>query len=123
MAIDSHKNDTILGSCTTSPLLCVFVALLNPSRKRWSRTLGLMSMSIGQPSSNPLKRLWQKCQMKNLMKSWMSLTLPKIWTMTNWRSGDMVDHIDYLYWLELSWDMNQDMGSNEPQEESNVQEK
>jgi hypothetical protein len=57
------------------------------------------------------------------MKSWMSLTLPKTWIMTNWRSGDMVDHIDYLYWLELSWDMNQDMGSNEPQEESNVQEK
>lgn len=123
MAIDSHKNDTILGSCTTSPLLCVFAGPLNPSRKRWSRTLGLMSMSIGQPSSNPLKRLWQKCQTKNLMKSWMSLTLPKIWTMTNWRSGDMIDHIDYLYWLELSWDMNQDMGSNEPQEESNVQEK
>jgi hypothetical protein len=53
----------------------------------------------------------------------MSLTLPKTWIMTNWRSGDMVDHIDYLYWLELSWDMNQDMGSNEPQEENNVQEK
>ena len=49
--------------------------------------------------------------------------MPKIWTMMNWRSGDMLDHIDYLYWLELSWDMNQDMGSNEPQEESNVQEK
>jgi hypothetical protein len=49
--------------------------------------------------------------------------MPKIWTMMNWRSGDMLDHIDYLYWLELSWDMGQDMGSNEPQEESNVQEK
>jgi len=35
----------------------------------------------------------------------------------------MLDHIDYLYWLELSWDTEQDMGSNEPQEENNVQEK
>ena len=35
----------------------------------------------------------------------------------------MLDHIDYLYWLELSWDMEQDKGSNEPQEENNVQEK
>lgn len=41
----------------------------------------------------------------------------------NWRSGDMSDYIDYLYWLEISWDIGQDMGSNEPQEENNVEEK
>jgi len=41
----------------------------------------------------------------------------------NWRFGDMLDQMDYLYWVEMGWDMEQDMGSNEQQEEINVEEK